>query len=252
MTKRLVDMRINRVSLVRRPANRRRLLFKSAYGDDDEIELAKALEMHLGGILDAIGEADDPERAARIENLINLMEDGGDETVNRLLAFLRTAQELKFLLASVVKADEEHPDDDEEGQDDENQRYPDAAWWRMMERKIRNLNGPIVEKDDGKEESDMTNIENPVTVALDGGFTLTAGERETAHVVILRALGITDPSDAMENMARLKKSQANPEFNALYRAHEWLEGEKSLAPGWEPTMKEFAQSYPRLRHRRWA
>lgn len=113
----LKDMTISRLSLVRKPANRKPfLLLKSDEGCYD-CELAKAVHHHLGALLDIVGAEDDEKKA--YERVVRLLEDMGfqftgniQEQVGAVLNMLWTAKNLRDALSEVV-GDEEEEDEEE-------------------------------------------------------------------------------------------------------------------------------------------
>ncbi len=101
------DLHINRVSLVKKPANGRRfLLFKSA-GDDMEIPveddsitvLAKGLAEIVQRSLELIG--NDEAGMATAADLADLLESGGDQAVAGAVALLSSIHSLHAMLAEV-------------------------------------------------------------------------------------------------------------------------------------------------------
>ncbi len=114
----LKDMTINRLSLVRKPANRKPfLVLKSAEEGCTDCELAKALHHHLDALLDIVGAADDEKQA--YNRVVKLLEDMGftftgniQEQVSAVLNMLWTAKNLRDALSEVV--DDEEDEDEEE------------------------------------------------------------------------------------------------------------------------------------------
>jgi len=89
----------SRVSLVKRPANRRRfLLLKEDSVADVETELLKGLHHHLEILVDLLGLDDGTELRAKLDALADLMDAGGDQAVMQVTNFLYATRELKRLL----------------------------------------------------------------------------------------------------------------------------------------------------------
>lgn len=120
----LKDMTISRLSLVRKPANRKPfLLLKSDEGCDD-CELAKALHHHLDALLDIVGAAEDEKKA--YEQVVRLLEDMGfqftgniQEQVGAVLNMLWTAKNLRDALSEVVGGEEEEDEEEYEVEKEE-------------------------------------------------------------------------------------------------------------------------------------
>lgn len=120
----LKDMTISRLSLVRKPANRKPfLLLKSDEGCYD-CELAKAVHHHLDALLDIVGAEDDEKKA--YERVVRLLEDMGfqftgniQEQVGAVLNMLWTAKNLRDALSEVVGGEEEEDEEEYEVEKEE-------------------------------------------------------------------------------------------------------------------------------------
>lgn len=236
MTHRLYDMKINRISLVKKPANRRRFVLMKG-DEEEELDTIKAVHHHLGGLLDVLG-VDTDERKEKIETLIDVFDsDAATDALMRFLNFLRVASEVQSLLASVIKDDEDEEDQDDD--DEHDKEYPDAAWWKLMERKIRSLDGPIIVKEG-------TDMANTVEVDLGGGHVLQAEKSARIRSVVEKALhdaaGVEPDEERRDPRTysdRLLKAVRNrPEVRALYGLHAELARAASLN-GDDPTVEEF-------------
>jgi hypothetical protein len=114
MITKLKDMKINRVSLVRRPAIRRQfVLRKSAEADDEIHELVKALHHHIEAVTELLGGDEDMKK--KIEQVATMIEDGGDQAVSRLSGFLWQLRDLKTMLESTLTKDTNDEDKEEPG-----------------------------------------------------------------------------------------------------------------------------------------
>ncbi len=237
MTSRLVKMKINRISFVKRPANRRRFVLMKSAEDEDEIELAKQLSHHLEGVLDAIGESGDPERRERIDQLIEVMDEGGDEAMNRLLGFLRTAQELKMLLSSVVKDDGDEDDEGDEEIDKADDDEDTSPTWAQVNSIARRLE---------KEATTMDTI-GDVEIPLGGGAVLRAKKgasiRATVEDALVEMAGAeVDPDKRTpQNYTDklLTATRRSREARALFALQTELSRDASIRGGGDMTVAEW-------------
>ncbi len=110
MPNELKDMHINRISLVKRPANARPfLMFKSEDDGGEDVEVMKAedyvamfkdLSDHVQAVLELTGaSADQQDAAGRISDLIN---DGAESSLRRATDFVAAMLTLKGQLNAMV------------------------------------------------------------------------------------------------------------------------------------------------------
>jgi hypothetical protein len=123
----LKDMVINRLSLVRKPANKIPFVLAKSEDTDEaqKEELLKAVHHHVEALLDIIGADEDHKEAA--SKLVDVLQQLGiitnpsdiRTTVSALMDMLYTARSLRELLDEVVGDEEVEAADEEEEEDEE-------------------------------------------------------------------------------------------------------------------------------------
>lgn len=118
MVTKLRDIKVDRVSLVKKPATRQYFLLRKAVDVDEELnveELAKALHHHFDAIMQLVGADEDMKK--KVEQIAELMDEGGDQAASRLSGFLWTLRDMKSMLESTLGKEDEGDDDDDDDEE---------------------------------------------------------------------------------------------------------------------------------------
>jgi hypothetical protein len=193
----LKDMVINRLSLVRRPANK--VPFVLAKSEDaDEIrkeELLKAVHHHVEALLDIIGADEDHKEAA--SKLVDVLQQLGiitnpsdiRTTVSALMDMLYTARSLRELLDEVVGDEEVEAADEEEEEEEDEEGVEKAKLTHKQRKKLPKRMFAWVDEE-GKGHfpiHDAAHVRNALARFNQGHFPDKATKRRALMKILRRA-----------------------------------------------------------------